>query len=74
MRKWQYKVVRQRLLLLPGDPAPEEDPLREALLNSYGERGWELVAAFSHAYRRDSDPLSLQGYSLFSYYFKREAT
>ena len=74
MRRWQYKVVQQKVLLgvSVGGPGPEEDREREALLNRFGHEGWELVGVSQQGYRRDYDPTSLQGYTFFSYFFQRE--
>ncbi len=72
MKRWQYKVIQHRVLSGIGGTEPEEDPQREALLNRYGHDGWELVAATLQGYRRESDPTVFQGYSLFTYYLKRE--
>jgi Domain of unknown function (DUF4177) len=72
MRRWQYKVVQQRILVGAGGSEPEEDRVREALLDRYGREGWELVSVSLQSYRREYDPTSLQGYSFFSYFFKRE--
>ena len=74
MARWQYKVVRQRVL--PGKMGPEtdEDPEREVVLNRYGREGWELVSVTSHTYRRDYDPTALQGYATYTYFFRKEVT
>lgn len=73
MRQWQYKVVKQRVLVGLGAPEPEEDPERTALLERYGRDGWELVSVITQSYRREYDPTALYGYSFLSYFFKREA-
>jgi Domain of unknown function (DUF4177) len=71
MIRWQYKVVQQKAL--PGQQGQEQEDHseREALLNRYGQDGWELVAVSSQSYRRDYDPTALQGYTTYSYFFKR---
>jgi hypothetical protein len=74
MRRWQYKVVRHRSLLRGGNSDTQEDPDCEAILDRYGEDGWELVSVAVQSYRREYDPTALQGYSFFTYVFKREAT
>jgi hypothetical protein len=73
MRRWQYKVVQQRVLIGIGGADPEEDRMREEMLDRYGSEGWELVAVAQQSYRREYDPTAMQGYSQFSYFFKREA-
>lgn len=72
MRRWQYKVVQQKVLLGMGGPEQEEDRAREVILERYGNDGWELVAVTHQSYRREYDPTAMQGYSHFSYFFKRE--
>jgi hypothetical protein len=72
MRRWQYKVVRERVLTGIGGPEPEEDRAREAMLDHYGKQGWELISVAHQSYRREYDPTAMQGYSFFSYFFKRE--
>jgi len=72
MRRWQYKVVQDKVLLTLGGSEPAEDLARETMLNKYGQEGWELVSISVQSYRREYDPTSLQGYSFFSYVFKRE--
>jgi Domain of unknown function (DUF4177) len=72
MRRWQYKVVQQRVLIGIGGADPEEDRMREAMLDRYGSEGWELVAVAQQSYRREYDPTAMQGYSQFSYFFNRE--
>jgi hypothetical protein len=72
MRRWQYKVVQQRVLIGVGGADPEEDRMREAMLDRYGSEGWELVAVTQQSYRREYDPTAMQGYSQFAYFFKRE--
>jgi hypothetical protein len=74
MRRWQYKVVQNKVLVGVGGSEPLEDQVRESLLNQYGREGWELVNVSVQSYRREYDPTSLQGYSFFSYFFKREET
>jgi len=73
VRHWQYKVVKQKVLVGTGGSEPEEDPERGALLERYGRDGWELVSVVHQNYRREYDPTALFGYSFFSYFFKREA-
>ena len=72
MRRWQYKVVQQKILSTMGRSELDEDRQREAVLNSFGQDGWELVSVTHQSYRRDYDPTTMQGYSFFSYFFKRE--
>ena len=72
MRRWQYKVVQHRSLLGGGGSELLEDREQEALLDRFGNDGWELVSVAVQSYRREYDPTSLQGYSTFSYFFKRE--
>lgn len=72
MRRWQYKVVQAKALLGVGGSEPSDDPQRGALLDRYGIDGWELVTVAVQGYRRDYDPTALQGYTFFTYFFKRE--
>jgi hypothetical protein len=72
MRRWQYKVVQQKILLGQGGSDGDEDRNREAMLDRYGREGWELISVVQQSYRREYDPTAMQGYSFFSYYFKRE--
>ncbi len=72
MRRWQYKVVQQKILLGQGGTEAEEDRKREAMLDRFGREGWELVSVALQSYRRDYDPTAMQGYSFFSYFLKRE--
>jgi hypothetical protein len=72
MRRWQYKVVQQKILLGQGGSEAAEDRNLEAMLDRYGREGWELVSVAMQSYRRDYDSTSLQGYSFFSYFLKRE--
>jgi hypothetical protein len=72
MRRWQYKVVQQKVLLGMGGPEAEEDRARQEILDQYGRDGWEMVSVAVQGYRREYDPTALQGYSFFSYFFKRE--
>ena len=72
MRRWQYKVIQQRVLVSVGGSETEEDRGREALLNRLGHDGWELVSVTLQTYRREYDPTAMQGYALFTYFFKRE--
>ena len=73
MRRWQYKVLVHKVLAGKGEAELSEDPDREAVLDRYGEEGWELVAVVQQSYRREYDQTVLYGYTFFSYYFKREA-
>jgi Domain of unknown function (DUF4177) len=73
MRRWQYKVVQQKVLVGMGGTEAEEDRTRQETLDRYGQDGWEMVSVSIQTYRRDYDPTSLQGYSFFTYFFKREA-
>ena len=72
MRRWQYKVVQHRTLLGMGGSEPEEDRTREAMLDRFGRDGWELVSVAQQSYRREYDPTAMQGYTYFSFFFKRE--
>ncbi len=72
MTRWQYKVVRQKVLAGLGNLDAEDDAERIALLDRFGREGWELVSVVQQSYRREYDPTSLHGYSFFSYFFKRE--
>jgi hypothetical protein len=72
MRRWQHKVVIDRVLAGQTTPDSSEDSEREEILNSYGRDGWELVSVVLQSYRRESDPVVLYGYTIFRYYFKRE--
>jgi hypothetical protein len=72
MRHWQYKVVQQKVMLGMGSADAEEDPSRQELLDRYGKDGWEMLSVAIQSYRREYDPTALQGYSFFTYYFKRE--
>jgi hypothetical protein len=74
LRRWQYKVVQSKVLVGVGVGGSEatDDRERELLLNRYGQEGWELVSVSVQSYRRDYDPTALQGYSFFSYFFKKE--
>jgi hypothetical protein len=72
MRRWQYKVVNQRVLMGPGSAEFEEDRARDAMLDRYGREGWELVAVTQQSYRREYDPTAMQGYAYVAYFFKRE--
>jgi Domain of unknown function (DUF4177) len=73
MRRWQYKVVQHKSLVgAGGGSEPQEDREREAFLDRFGREGWELVTVSVQSYRREYDPTALQGYSFFSYFFKRE--
>jgi hypothetical protein len=73
MRRWQYKVVQQRVLIGLAEAAGEEDRLRQEMLDRYGSEGWELVTVVQQSYRREYDPTAMQGYSYYAYFFKREA-
>ena len=72
MRRWQHKVVTDKVLMGQVIPDSSEDPVREEILNSYGRDGWELVSVVLQGFRRESDPLTLYGHTLLRYYFKRE--
>jgi hypothetical protein len=72
MRRWQYKVVEQKVLSTGGRAEFEESPSRGAMLERYGSEGWELVAVTQQAFRREYDSTSMQGYAYVSYFFKRE--
>jgi hypothetical protein len=72
MRRWQHKVVIDRVPAGPMTGDSSEDTEREEILNSYGRNGWELVSVILQSYRRESDPLVLYGYTYFRYYFKKE--
>jgi hypothetical protein len=72
MRRWQYKVVQQRVLLGVGNPDAEEDTGRAMMLDRHGHEGWELVTVIQQSYRREYDPTAMQGYTFLSYFFKRE--
>lgn len=72
MRRWQHKVVIDKILAGQMVPASSEDFEREEILNSYGQDGWELVSVVLQSYRRESDPTVFYGYTFFRYYFKRE--
>jgi Domain of unknown function (DUF4177) len=72
MRRWQYKVVIDKVLAGTMTTDSAEDPEREGILDSYGRNGWELVSVVLQSYRRESDPTVLYGYTFFRYYFKRE--
>jgi hypothetical protein len=72
MRRWQHKVVIQKIRASAGTPELYEDPERERLLDEYGQDGWELVSVVLQSYRRESDPLILYGCTFLSYYFKKE--
>jgi hypothetical protein len=71
MRRWQYKVVIDRILAGQMTPGSSEDSEREQILNVYGQDGWELVSVVVQGYRRESDPTTYYGYTVFRYYFKR---
>ena len=71
MIRWQYKVVQQRVLPSQKGKELDDHPEREVLLDGYGRDGWELVTVSSQSYRRDYDPTALQGYTTYSYFFKR---
>ena len=71
MRRWQYKVVIDRILAGQMTPGSSEDSDREQILNAYGQDGWELVSIVLQSYRRESDPAVFYGYTIFRYYFKR---
>jgi Domain of unknown function (DUF4177) len=71
MRRWQYKVVIDKILAGQMTPGSSEDSDREQVLNNYGQDGWELVSVVLQSYRRESDPAVFYGYTIFRYYFKR---
>jgi hypothetical protein len=73
MGQWQYKVVVHKVLVPAGESTLTLDVERASLLNIYGAEGWELVSVVNQNYRRDTDPTTLYGYSVFSYYFKKPA-
>jgi hypothetical protein len=72
MRRWQYKVVIDKVLMGQKIADLAEDSEREAILDSYGRDGWELVSVVLQGFRRESDPLVMYGHTLLRYYFKRE--
>jgi hypothetical protein len=72
MRRWQHKVVIDKVLARQMIPDSSEDSEREEILNSYARDGWELVSVVLQSYRRESDAVDLYGYTIFRYYFKRE--
>jgi hypothetical protein len=71
MRRWQYKVVIDKVLAGQMTPGSSEDSEREQILNAYGRDAWELVSIAVQSYRRESDPAVFYGYTIFRYYFKR---
>lgn len=71
MGQWQYKVVVHKVLAPSGEGSLTIDVERASLLNVYGAEGWELVSVVNQNYRRESDPTTLYGYTVFSYYFKK---
>lgn len=72
MRRWQHKVVVEKVLAAATIPDTFEDSERAAILDSYGRDGWELVSVVLQSYRRESDPVGFYNYMFFRYYFKRE--
>jgi uncharacterized protein YjhX (UPF0386 family) len=72
MSRWQYKVVEHKSLVGGAGSELREDREREAFLDRFGRDGWELITVTVQSYRREYDPTALQGYSFFSYFFKRE--
>jgi len=72
MRRWQHKVVIDKVLSRQTTSDSSEESEREELLDSYGQDGWELVSVVLQSYRRESDPVVLYGYTIFRYFFKRE--
>jgi hypothetical protein len=70
MAIWEYKVVVQKVLPIVDEPRSLDDD-RASMLNTHGMEGWELVSVINQSYRRESDPTTLYGYSIFSYFFKR---
>jgi hypothetical protein len=71
MRRWQYKVVIDKVLAGQMTPGSSDDSEREQILNAFGQDGWELVSVILQSYRRESDPAVFYGYTLFRYYFRR---
>ena len=72
MRRWQYKVVVDKVLAGQTTSESSEDCDHEDILNSHGRDGWELVSVVLQSFRRESDPVILYGYTIIRYYFKRE--
>jgi hypothetical protein len=72
VRRWQHKVVVDKVLLGHMNPDASEDIGRDEILNFYGRDGWELVSVVIQSFRRESDPLVLYGHTILRYYFKRE--
>jgi hypothetical protein len=72
MRRWQHKVVLDKILVGVMVPDLAEDVERQEILDRYGQDGWELVSVVLQSYRRETDPTIHYGYTFFRYYFKRE--
>jgi hypothetical protein len=72
MRRWQHKVILDKVLVGMTVPESDEDPERAEILDRYGRDGWELVSVVLQSYRRETDPTVYYGYTFFRYYFKRE--
>jgi len=72
MRRWQHKVIIDKVLAGQMIPNFSEDFERQEILDSYGRDGWELVSVVLQSYRRESDPLVLYGHTYFRYFFRRE--
>lgn len=71
MAQWEYKVVVHKLLTKIPEETYATDPERTSFLNSYGAQGWELVGIMNQSYRRETDPTTLYGYTIASYFLKR---
>jgi hypothetical protein len=54
MSRWEYKVLVQKVLVAKGDTDLTDDTERGAILNRYGQEGWELVSVVQQGYRRDT--------------------
>jgi hypothetical protein len=72
MRRWQHKVVIEKVMAAAMSTDSVEDTEREKTLDSYGRDGWELVSVVLQSYRRESDPIVAYNYMFCRYYFKRE--
>ena len=73
MAQWEYKVIVHKLLTKVPDENFSADIERTSFLNVYGAEGWELVSVLNQNYRRESDPTALFGYTIASYFLKRQA-